>query len=187
MKSKNKIQIYDYYVTHHSLSCIKIIAVAISRETLSFFHIILCDVERIQMLTEQLSLRKSRGNILTTTDYSWVIIHCCFIYYFTLRQALTRRTKRTSLSHLPFSRVYEHFDGNGKCREFAEVPRHKARAAESKSNLWCSCCIENSFRLRRLTPNGGERQRGRRKGERKEERGISSWRVDIVISDLCST
>lgn len=47
---------------------------------------------------------------------------------------------------------------------------YKARArvravAESKSNLRCSRCIENSFRLRRSTPSGfaatGERRRAR--------------------------
>lgn len=63
-----------------------------------------------------------------------------------------RRTVSVFLTYSA-SYVYEHFGGNGKCREFAQVPRHKARATESKSNLRCSRCIENSFRLRRSAPN----------------------------------
>lgn len=78
------------------------------------------------------------------------------------------------------SPVYEHFGGNGKCREFAEVSRHKARVAESKSNLRCSRCIGNSFRLR-LTPNSfavkyewdDRKQKGRKKGSRFAKSGSS--------------
>lgn len=96
---------------------------------------------------------------------SWVIIHPRFIYYFTLRQA----SIRIGFPHLPFIYVYEHFGGNGKCREFAEVPRHKAHAAESKSNLRCSRCIKNSFRLRRLIPSSfavGKMRKGRKEGRK---------------------
>lgn len=159
----------------------------IERDTVIFPHYIMwcrthSDANRTTE-SEKVKRKYPDHNRLQLSHYSLLL----YILFHTSASPYPQGTKRTSLSHLPFSRVYEHFDGNGKCREFVEVPRHKARAAESKSNLWCSCCIENSFRLRRLTPNGGERQRGRQKGERKEERGISSWRVDIVISDLCST
>lgn len=98
--------------------------------------------------------------------YSRVIIHPRFIHYFTLRQA----SIRIGFPHLPFIYVYEHFGGNGKCREFAEVPRHKAHAAESKSNLRCSRCIKNSFRLRRLTRSSfaaSEMTKGRKEGRKK--------------------
>lgn len=96
-----------------------------------------------------------------------VIIHPRFIHYFTLRQAASIRI---GFPHLPFVYVYEHFGGNGKCREFAEVPRHKAHAVESKSNLRCLRCIKNSFRLRRLTPSSfaaSEMTKGRKEGRKR--------------------
>lgn len=98
--------------------------------------------------------------------YSPVIIHPRFIHYFTLRQAASIRI---GFPHLPFVYVYEHFGGNGKCREFAEVPRHKAHAVESKSNLRCLRCIKNSFRLRRLTSSSfaaSEMTKDRKEGKK---------------------
>lgn len=114
-------------------------------------------------------------------DYSQVIIHPRFIHYFTLRQASTRSTG-TRPPCPPFSYVYEHFSGNGKCREFAEVSRYKARAAESKSNLRCSRCIGNSFRLRRLTPSSFAVKYGWDDGSHRK--GVDSRRVDIINFEL---
>lgn len=92
------------------------------------------------------------------------------------------RSTGTEPRFLPFSCVYEHFGGNGKCREFAEVSRHKARVAESKSNLRCSRCIGNSFRLRRLTPSSFAVKYGWDEGKQKKEgrKGVGSWKVDLV-------